>query len=66
MVRGGGAVVGKVDADGKLTGPDLCYLFPDYTTVLVGRFEGGQLVAGRAARVRGCETDSRGVLGTSF
>ena len=30
VVRGGGSVVGRVDNTGKLTGPRIAYLYPDY------------------------------------
>ena len=47
--RWGGCVVGRVDSDGELTGPDLAYVYPDLTTALVGSFEKGELVAGQVS-----------------
>ena len=35
--------MGRVDTDGKLTGGDIAYIYPDYATALVGQFIGGLL-----------------------
>ena len=42
-------MVGRVDEDGELTGPDLAYIYPDLTTVLVGTFKKGELVSGQVS-----------------
>ena len=38
-----------MDEDGELTGPDLAYIYPDLTTVLVGNFKKGELVSGQVS-----------------
>ena len=48
---GGGAVVGAVDLGGSLSGADLVYVYPDMWTVVVGKFEDGQLVRGYESRL---------------
>jgi len=50
-VRGGGWIVGCVDSQGKLSGPDIAFLYPNYTTALVGVFEDGILVKAKEALV---------------
>ena len=45
IVGGGGCVVGRVDEEGKLSGPDIAYIYPDFMTALVGRFEDAELVS---------------------
>ena len=48
---GGGFVVGKVDYKGELTGPDIAYIYPDYQTMIVGRFQNGELRSGYPAEL---------------
>ena len=47
----GGAVIGLVDEDGQLTGDGIVYVYPDKETALIGRFENGQLVRARPAKL---------------
>ena len=42
-------MVGRVDEDGELTGPDLAYIYPDLTSVLLGNFKKGELVSGQVS-----------------
>lgn len=44
---GGGVVVGKVNVEGDLTGDDFVYAYPDFTTLLVGTFAKGVMVAAK-------------------
>ena len=48
IIDGGGTVVGEVDQDGYLTGPDIAYLYPDFKTALLGQFEDGELIQAQA------------------
>jgi len=52
FISGGGAVVGKVDSKGKLTGDEVAYIYPDYQTAILGRFEDGVLVSGRTTSIK--------------
>ncbi len=45
--------------------PDTAFLYPDLRTALVGRWQGGQLVSARPARLRSWE-ESGGVLVPAF
>ena len=47
----GGSVIGTVDSEGRLTGDDIAYIYPDKETALIGRFEDGQLMRARAAKL---------------
>ena len=47
----GGSMIGTVDSKGRLTGDDIIYIYPDKETVLIGRFEDGQLMRGQAAKL---------------
>ena len=57
LFRWGGCVVGRVDEDGELTGPDLAYIYPDLTTVLVGTFKKGELVSGQVSSLASVRLD---------
>jgi len=61
IIDGGGCVVGKVDTEGKLTGSDIAYLYPDFETALIGSFENGMMVNARQCSVIGTATE-RGCL----
>ena len=37
-------MVGPVNEEGDLTGDSIAYLYPDFTTALLGHFTEGQLV----------------------
>lgn len=52
-LRGGGWLVGPVDERGDFTGDNIAYLYPDFSTAILGQFHQGQLVRGKAARVSG-------------
>ncbi|XP_023344428.1 histone-lysine N-methyltransferase SETD7 [Eurytemora carolleeae] len=43
-VEGGGYITGRVNSNGKMTGPDIGFLYPDLYTALVGQFEDGRMV----------------------
>ena len=47
----GGSVIGAVDNEGRLTGDNIAYVYPDKETALIGQFEDGQLVRARAAKL---------------
>lgn len=47
----GGSVIGTVDSEGRLTGDNIAYVYPDKETALIGQFEDGQLVSARAAKI---------------
>lgn len=48
---GGGSVVGMLNRDKRLTGDGIVYLYPDYSTAILGRFNDGILEAGHAAKL---------------
>lgn len=48
-----GIVYGEPDAEGRLTGPNITFIYPDFETGLRGTFEDGRLVAGLAVRITG-------------
>jgi hypothetical protein len=48
---GGGYLVGRVDGEGELTGPDIAFVYPDFRTALRGEFREGRMVAGHQCRV---------------
>ena len=54
----GGCVVGKVDIDGKLTGSDVSYIYPDYMTCLFGSFRDLQLVSAQQCQIIKVITES--------
>jgi len=58
VIRGGGCVVGVVDEDGKLTGMNIAYVYPDFISALVGNFRDGILECAQACTVTKVSTDS--------
>ena len=52
-VRGGGWLVGHADGRGELTGDNIAFMYPDFSTAILGRFDKGILVRGKAARITG-------------
>ena len=58
IVGGGGCVVGRVDCDGKLSGPDIAYIYPDYKTALVGVFHNGEMVTAQHCSVSNVSTEN--------
>ena len=53
-----GYTVGRVDEEGKLTGDNIAYIYPDWRSGLVGRFEDGVLVSARLCPLVGCYEES--------
>jgi len=60
VIRGGGAVVGRVNSKGQLTGMRITYLYPDFKTAFLGSFEDGILESAQAVTLRSV-IDDRGV-----
>ena len=60
VIKHGGAVVGRVDKNGELTGLRVAYIFPDYKTAFVGGFSDGILEGAQVARLKAVIED-RGV-----
>jgi hypothetical protein len=54
---GGGAVIGKVDDMGELTGNDVIYAYPDYKTLLVGKFTKGIMISAKQSFANGIVFD---------
>ena len=52
IVRGGGAVMGRVNSKGQLTGMRIAYLFPDFKTGFLGSFDEGIMEAAQAVTLR--------------
>jgi len=50
-VEGDAWLVGKVDKDGRMTGDEIAFLYPDLSTALLGTFEEGVLVSAVSAFV---------------
>lgn len=50
---GGAFLVGPLDQEGKISGEECIYIYPDLKTVLCGRFKGSQLVSGYASTIVG-------------
>ena len=61
IITGGGSVVGIVNRRGKLTGSCIAYIYPDYQTALVGRFNDGIMETAKEAEVTGCFEDEAGI-----
>jgi hypothetical protein len=63
---GGGSVAGTVhygdkdDAKGAIAGHDAVYLYPDFSTLLVGTFSKGVLVKGQESRLSEVKFDENG------
>jgi len=51
IIRGGGCVVGRVDQHGELTGCRIAYIYPDFTTSLVGTFSKGTMQSAQQAQI---------------
>ena len=47
--------MGPVDEQGDFTGDNIAYLYPDFSTAILGQFHDGQLVRGVAATVSGLD-----------
>ena len=55
-----------MDQEGRLTGPDIAYIYPDYLTVLLGHFSDGQMEAGQEHFLAGLQEDQQGVKVPTF
>ena len=62
IIQGGGCVVGPVDDEGRHTGPDIMYLYPDFRTGYIGSFRAGQFLSGHEADLVDYFTDKAGIL----
>lgn len=63
---GGGFLYGHLDTSGKFTGDKLAYIYPDYETALVGRFEDKVMKAGQEAFIINTSNDPNGMLTLEF
>jgi hypothetical protein len=50
-IRAQGFLYGKVNKKGKISGENNAYIYPDYETALVGRFEDNFMKSGRLAKI---------------
>ena len=50
-VVGQGFLYGQLNKKGKLTGDDIAYIYPDYLTALVGKFEDTIMKSGRESKI---------------
>eukprot|EP00092_Neocalanus_flemingeri_P021710 GFUD01023548.1.p1 GENE.GFUD01023548.1~~GFUD01023548.1.p1 ORF type:complete len:461 (+),score=107.13 GFUD01023548.1:170-1552(+) len=66
IVGGGGCVVGRVDKKGKLSGPDIAYIYPDFKTALVGQFEDGIMISAQQCSVINVITEMESILAVTF
>jgi len=57
IIRGGGCVVGRVDEDGKLSGSNIAYLYPDFKTALIGTFKDAVMMFSQVAQLNGITTE---------
>ena len=55
-----------MDQEGRLTGPEIAYIYPDYLTVLLGRFTDGQMEAAQEHLLAGLQEDQLGVKVPTF
>ncbi len=63
---GGGYLHGKLDAEGKITGRAIAYIYPDGETALKGEFVDGKMVAAREVRVLDLSCGADGIPVASF
>ena len=54
---GGGFLAGKVDDLGELTGDEIVYAYPDFETLLVGKFRLGVMVSAQQSTFNGFKFD---------
>ena len=66
IIRGGGSIIGQADTKGRLTGDNIAYLYPDFKTALVGKFDDGILVEAREAFVNRVFKNEAGILVPEF
>lgn len=60
VIRGGGAVVGRVDEKGELSGIRVAYIYPDFQTALVGNYSNGILDFAQVAHLKAV-IDDKGI-----
>ena len=53
IVIGSGYIYGSVNAKGDFTGDDIAFVYPDFKTAFVGRFEKGIMIHARESEVTG-------------
>lgn len=66
IVGGGGCVVGKVDIEGKLSGPDITYIYPDFKTALVGIFINGVMERAQKCSITSVITERESIKAPQF
>ncbi|XP_059084451.1 uncharacterized protein LOC131881575 [Tigriopus californicus] len=66
MMIGGGFLYGYLDTHGKFTGDQMAFVYPDYETALVGRFEDKVMKAGQEATITGTTCDPNEMLVLQF
>jgi len=66
IIEGGGCIVGSVDKGGKLSGPDIGYIYPDFSTALVGHFDDGLMVSAQHCSVVSTSLESGCVLAPQY
>jgi len=64
-LRGGGWLVGQVDQNGQFSGPNIAFLYPDFSTALFGTYANGVLVKARHSNLSKLEIKD-GILCPSF
>ena len=64
---GGAWLHGEVDVDGELTGDRIAYVYPDFRTAFVGRFERGIMIEAKEAEVISARCgDDDGIMRLEF
>ena len=66
IIEGGGCIVGRVDKEGTLSGPDIAYIYPDFRTALVGDFVAGVLSCGQHCSLIGATVESGCLMAPVF
>ena len=51
LIEFGGALIGHVNEEGQLTGPEIAYLYSDFQTGFLGHFEDGVIVQAQAVHL---------------
>ena len=65
LVVGEGVIYGEPDGNGKLTGDEIAYVYPDMVTALRGRFENGVMKEAEEVEVVACRC-VKGILQLRF
>ena len=58
-------IYGLTDENGQHTGDDIAYLYPDFETAYIGKFEEGVMREGRESTLKGVRCN-RGMLELKF